>query len=185
MLKNLNLWQIFSALMVAASLYFFSYFQELVVLEIILVILALLALYWHINKMQSAPLGFLTIFLIVFSLYASHDSSKINLWQAILVFILISYGFNYQQFINIKNINGTIYASLLTVVMVEIFVTLAPWPTDALNRSFLLLAIYYFFFELLLSHLKNNLTTKKIIYLAVFIILITIAIISTLSWLGY
>lgn len=185
MIKNLKIGQIVSLLLMGISWYFFAYFQELVVLEMVLGILALLALYLNYYKKQSTPLGFLFIFLLVFSLFAAYDINTVNLWQIILIFSLFGFGFNYQQLVMIKDTRGAIYAALLSVVIMEIFIALIPWPTDALNRSFLLLVIYYFFWELLISHLGGSLIRKKVIYLSIFIILIFIAIISTLSWLGY
>lgn len=183
-------WQvILTYILLIAGFSGFLISNEDIFIKYIMATLAIVCLYFSILKNNFEFLYYILLYLVIFCLYNFYELSNWPLWLVTgMVFIVLVF-INWQIFANSnlsekkdKLIFITILISLLNL---EIYLSLLPWTTFARSKSIINLASFYALSGISIVYIQRQITTKKILaYLIISSILVILAVGTTL-WYAY
>lgn len=167
----------------------FWFFEDLFIFKIILSILGLSFIYFAVTLKNWQFLVYLALYLNIYNLYFIYENLG---WYLSLVMILaiISMAMINWLFFNFKSILETLeqklfYCSLLTLIDLEIFLTMISWPTSMKTKGIILIAINYFLWGVLENYQRKRLSIKTIApYIITSSVAIILSIVTTL-WYTY
>jgi len=145
----------------------FFYFENSLILRILVVALALISL-WQINS-SSEIILLLTLYLSFYDLYNVHYWRGIPIALIIIAVFLISMLLFYAQttFSKAKEIIEKnvfkVYLLVMGLSVVEVFLAMDLWPADPRTKSLVLAVIFYLVMKTIYLYANSMLNFKRII----------------------
>lgn len=149
-------------------------------LKILMICLSVWAGYMFFKKKENDFLVIILYFLLFYDCYSLFFSFSWPLWLPmglIIVFTAPIYYFFWSH--------SRVYAVLLTLIILEIFLGLLPWPTDPKGKAMILVGIFYLFSGFISSREQNELSLKKIAPYIIVSFMVILMVILTSQWYGY
>lgn len=162
-------------------------FENLLFTKIILAILGVIGLIFIVTKKNRQFVTYFVCFLSLSNLYGLYGYFAWPIWVITVITFLISWFLiNYLLEEELKlssqpNIR-TFYSILLSFLMLEIFISLLPWPTNLRSKGIVDLTIFYLASESLILNLNGRLTFRKIASKLIIATIIIILAVSTTAW---
>ena len=167
----------------------FLSFETSLILKILMIFLAALALFVFIKYAESQFVAILIYYLLSYDCSILYFSFRFPLWAImILIAIFSSAGLYLSVNADKIDIDGKVlkmYAVLFSLVTLEIFLSLVPWPTDPKTKSAIIATLFYLFYGFMVLQSKNELNIRRISPYLIISSLIMTCVIVTSSWYSY
>ena len=165
----------------------YLFWERYLIMQIVFVILSIFSVYQYFLREKSEWLVLLSIYFIVNVLFNLLANNLLPIW-VIVVILIISICFLFYTFTKdfVEKLESRLFYSLMmTIVILEIYVSLLPWPINIESKSLIVLSIGYVFWGVLYHKFTDNLRIKQIFpYLLSSLAIIGLIILSA-SWIGY
>ncbi len=186
-----NLLVLFFFLLTIFSLSLFETFSPV---KYFLYIVSIVLIYQYFTKNKIEFLVYPALYLVFFSSYSIYYSLNWSLWS-VLLFLIISLNIiiyfvvnNMQLGNSLDKLNNNIkyfYFALYNLLLVEVFLTLIPWPTDPRGKAIILLVVFYIIEGLVLAWQNKKFVFNQVYQYFTIGLLIIFAIIITTTWYAY
>lgn len=146
-------------------------------LKILMICLCAWAYFVSFKKKENNFLIIVLYFLLFYNCYSLFFYLGMPLWLPMMLVIILT-ALIYYFFSS----DSIVYAVLLTLIVLEIFLSLISWPTDPKGKSLILVGVIYLFYGISAQENHNKLEFKKIIPYVVICLLIIILVVLTSQW---
>lgn len=154
-------------------------------LTIIALILFGFALWRYFQNNQHDWLALVVLFFGLTVLYKLHDDLSWPLSLMMLGGVAITACLFFFYSGAREGFPRLVYTALLSLIVLEIFLALMPFPIDARSKSLAVVAIYFLFDETIKLKIKDSINAKNMIFpLAIAMIILFLALLSS-PWRGY
>ncbi|MBA7496080.1 hypothetical protein ES702_06678 [subsurface metagenome] len=200
--KSLKMTKVILPLLLLAGIFFFLILEPSKLLRQIVIFLGLFSFILFFAFYRKIPLErpkdpknrsvfnvlifllTITAFLDFWAAYSVYFSFSLPLWASMLLMAVISFSLFYYLFwaggIFVDFL--LVFAVLLSLIILEIFLILSFWPTDPKTLAIILILVFYTFSGILILKAKKELTKKLILeYLILFILIFALAV-GTMNW---
>lgn len=164
-------------------------FESISIFKIILSLLGLGFAYFAISLKNWQFLVYLTLYLNIFNLYFIYENlgwylGVVMVMMIIFMLVINFLSFDFKTILEVLN-QKLFYCSLLTLLDLEIFLTLISWPTSIMTKTIIIVTINYLLWGILENYRKETFNLKTIIpYIITSGVAIILSIVTT-PWYTY
>jgi hypothetical protein len=150
------------------------------ILKILMICLCAWAYFVSFKIKENNFLVIVLYFLLFYNCYSLFFTLGMPLWLPMILVTLLTASIYYFY-----STDSIAYAVLLTLIVLEIFLSLVSWPTDPKGKSLILVGIIYLFYGISAQKDHNKLEFKKSISYIVICLLIIILVVLTSQWYSF
>lgn len=190
-LKSFNNWHSLALVLIFIVLFFvFLNLEPNTALKVVMTAISLFGIIFLPGKSKTEFLTILISYLLFFDLYYLFLNFQWALWQIMTLFIVgASSIFLLAHWANKDELGENYfwaYLILTNFILLEIFLSLIPWPIDPKNKAMILTTLFYTISGLINLKKQHQLIWDRILYYVIIAILLISGIVLTAQWFrGY